>query len=128
MRYKNLLWEEILPHADAIMTWTHTRLRSCFPWVYAVCTRIRLDLTPPQPRVESAVTTPLDQVSNGALRVKRHRERRAAGRLSLNIEVEEVALLEVLAQARLLNPLQDHGRDDLGHAVEQLLELLARDL
>jgi hypothetical protein len=63
-----------------------------------------------------------------ALRVRKHRQRRAAGKLSLNIEVDEVTLVEILAQARLLNPSQDHGRENLGRAVERLLQLLARDM
>jgi hypothetical protein len=63
-----------------------------------------------------------------ALRVRRHRARRAAGKLSLNIEVHEVALREILVQARLLDPVRGHGRDDLARGIEQLLELLGRDM
>jgi hypothetical protein len=71
-------------------------------------------------------------MSSVAARVKAHRARRAAGRLSLLIEVDEVATIEVLEQARLLEPLHDHDREDIARAVEKaverLLELLARDL
>src|SRR5262245_66378455 len=63
-------------------------------------------------------------LSTAALRVRRHRARRAAGRLSLSIEVDEVALIKVLVQADLLDRLQDHDRAALGHAIEHLIELL----
>jgi hypothetical protein len=65
--------------------------------------------------------------TSSAVRVARHRARRARGKVLLHIEIDELAVTEVLARAQLLDSLQDHGRDDLGRAVERLLELLARD-
>jgi hypothetical protein len=67
-------------------------------------------------------------VSTSAARVRRHRERRAAGRLSLTLDVDEVSTIEVLCAARLLDRQQDHSRTDVARAIERLLELLARDL
>jgi hypothetical protein len=67
-------------------------------------------------------------VSDVTLRVRRHRDRRAAGRLSLTLDVDEVSTTAVLCAASLLDPQRDHTRSDIAHAVEQLLELLARDL
>jgi hypothetical protein len=70
-------------------------------------------------------------MKSAADRVKAHRARRAAGRLSLLIEVDEVATIEVLERARLLEPLRDHDREDIARAVERaverLLALLADD-
>jgi hypothetical protein len=60
-------------------------------------------------------------------RVRKHRARRRAGKVSLSIEADEVALLEFLAQARLLDPLQDHDRDALARAVERLLALMTAE-
>ena len=67
------------------------------------------------------------EVRRAADRVRRHRERRAAGRVLLPIVVDEVELLETLAQARLLDPLIDHDRESLARGVERLLKLLARE-
>jgi hypothetical protein len=60
-------------------------------------------------------------------RSRRFRERRHAGKAVLSVEVDEVILLGILAEAGLLNPLQDHTRDAVGRALGQLLELLAND-
>lgn len=65
-------------------------------------------------------------MSTAAARVKAHRARRAAGRLSLLIEVDEVDTVEILCAARLLDPLRDHTREDIGHAIERLIGLLGR--
>jgi hypothetical protein len=67
-------------------------------------------------------------VSTVALRVRKHRARRAAGRLSLTLDVDEVSTIEVLCAARLLDRQRDHTRTDVAHAVEELLAILARDL
>lgn len=66
-------------------------------------------------------------MSTAAARVKAHRARRAAGRLSLTIEVDEVATIEVLERARLLEPLREHDRESISRAVERLLVVLAED-
>lgn len=65
--------------------------------------------------------------SAGAMRVRRHRERRAAGRLTVTIEIDEVATIEALCAAKLLSPLQEPDRDEIAHAIERLLELLGRE-
>jgi hypothetical protein len=70
----------------------------------------------------------LGPMSSTAARVRRHRERRAAGRLFLTLDVDEISTIEVLCGARLLDPQQDHTRADIARAVEQLLAMLARDL
>jgi hypothetical protein len=68
--------------------------------------------------------------SAGAIRVKRHRERQAAGRIAVTVELDEVQAIEVLTAAGLLPPLCDHSREDIAHgiehAIEQLIELLGR--
>jgi hypothetical protein len=68
------------------------------------------------------------EVGAVALRVRRHRERRAAGRLSLTLDVDEVSTIDVLCAAHLLDPQRDHTRADIAHGVEELLAVLARDL
>jgi hypothetical protein len=61
-------------------------------------------------------------------RSRRFRERRAAGRISVLVDIDEVATIEVLCAANLLDRQRDHSRADIGHALGQLIELLASDL
>jgi hypothetical protein len=62
-----------------------------------------------------------------AARMRRLRQRQAAGRITLQVELDEVQLVETLTTARLLDPLADPSRADLERAVERLIEALARD-
>lgn len=68
----------------------------------------------------------LDYRRRAVVRVRRHRERRKAGRAAVTIVVDEVATVEVLCAAKLLDPLKDHSAADIGHAIERLIELLGR--
>jgi hypothetical protein len=68
---------------------------------------------------------PPNRRSPAALRVRRHRERRAAGRITVAVEIDEVEAVEALAAAKLLNPLRENDRSEIAHAIAKLLELLA---
>lgn len=63
--------------------------------------------------------------SAASLRVARHRARCKAGRCAVTVEIDEIQAIDVLSTAKLLDPLQDHSRDDIGHAIGRLIELLA---
>jgi hypothetical protein len=65
-------------------------------------------------------------MSSSAARVRRHRERLASGRCSVTVEIDEVEAVEVLCASKLLDPVQDHSREDIGHAIGKLIELLRR--
>jgi hypothetical protein len=84
----------------------------------------RLKLGHPRLSWKATTTAPVSDVT---LRVRRHRDRRAAGRISLMFDVDEISTVKVLAAANLLDPQRDHSRADISRAVEQLLELLAND-
>jgi hypothetical protein len=60
-------------------------------------------------------------------RSRRHRERRAAGRLVLSIELDEVSTVEMLCEAHLLDRQRDHSRGDISRALVELIEFLASD-
>lgn len=51
------------------------------------------------------------------------RERARAGRCVVAIEIDEDDI-EVLCAARLLDPLAEHTREDIGHAIVRLLKTL----
>lgn len=61
-----------------------------------------------------------------ALRVRRHRERQAAGLVTLQITVPEDELVTTLRAARQLDGIVEPKRADLERGIEQLLELLHR--
>ena len=64
-------------------------------------------------------------MTSATVRQRRRRERLANGRIQLTIEADEVALLEALHEARLLDPLVDHDRCEIERAVERLIEMIA---
>jgi hypothetical protein len=59
-----------------------------------------------------------------AERARRHRARERAGKVVLNVEIDEVAVAELCVAAGLLDGQADDRRA-LAHAVEQLLGALA---
>jgi hypothetical protein len=67
-------------------------------------------------------------MTSAADRMRRHREREARGKIVLRIEADEVALIETLAAARLIDRMSDPSRPDLERAVELLLTALAREM
>jgi hypothetical protein len=62
---------------------------------------------------------------SAALRMRRHRKRLAAGRVVLQIEVDEDDLCGALVTAGLLDPLLCDDREARAHGVERLVGLLA---
>jgi hypothetical protein len=42
-----------------------------------------------------------------------------------HVEADEVGLVELLAAAKLLDPMVDHGRSEIERATERLIELIA---
>lgn len=60
--------------------------------------------------------------STGAARQRRHRERTAVGRIVLPVEVDEVRLAEVLADAGLIGA--DHDRGELAAVLSRWVDLL----
>jgi hypothetical protein len=62
-----------------------------------------------------------------AVRLQRFRQRQACGRVCLTIEVDEIAVTEVLIAAGVLSPGVDHGRGELERAVERLLAALSQE-
>jgi hypothetical protein len=66
-------------------------------------------------------------MSSSADRQRAYRLRRANGRISLHITTDEAELLEILAEACLIDRNAERTRRDLERAVEQLLAMLARN-
>jgi len=62
-----------------------------------------------------------------AERVRRHRQRQRDGRVVLCIEAEEVALIDKLIVARLLDPTMADDPQQVVAAVTRLLEIFSRD-
>ena len=62
-----------------------------------------------------------------AERVRRHRQRQRDGRVVLCIEAEEVALIDKLIVARLLDPTMAGDPQQVVAAVTRLLEIFSRD-
>jgi hypothetical protein len=60
-------------------------------------------------------------------RVRRHRQRQRDGRVVLCIEAEEVALIDKLIVARLLDPTMADDPQQVVAAVTRLLEIFSRD-
>jgi hypothetical protein len=65
-------------------------------------------------------------MSTVAQRVAQHRARRTAGRVVLQIEVDEIALADTLIEARLLDPDLAEDRTALAQATARLLKSLER--
>jgi hypothetical protein len=59
-----------------------------------------------------------------AVRMARLRERQAAGRVVLQIEVDELGLVDTLVAARLVDRQADPSPAELARAVERLLRLV----
>lgn len=57
-------------------------------------------------------------------RVRLHRQRQAAGRAILPLDVDEVRVADFLIRARLLDPVNADDRMALTKATERLLELI----
>jgi hypothetical protein len=64
---------------------------------------------------------------SNAARLRRFRERQANGHIILRLEVDEVALTELLVAAGLLPPATDHERTEIEAATERLLGTLIAD-
>jgi hypothetical protein len=62
-----------------------------------------------------------------AERVRRHRQRQRDGRVVLCVEAEEVALIDKLIVARLLDPTMADDPQQVVVAVTRLLEIFSRD-
>jgi hypothetical protein len=62
-----------------------------------------------------------------AERVRRHRQRQRDGRVVLCVEAEEVALIDKLIVARLLDPTMADDPQQVVAAVTRLLEIFSRD-
>lgn len=58
----------------------------------------------------------------GAERMRMHRQRIAAGRIVLPVEVDEGRLVDVLIASRLLHPSAADDRDSIRRALEGLIE------
>jgi hypothetical protein len=65
-------------------------------------------------------------VSSAAARERAHRRRMREGKIVVAVEVD-VDDIEMLTVARLLDPMVDHDRVEVGHAIERVLKLLGRD-
>jgi hypothetical protein len=66
-------------------------------------------------------------MSTAALRQRRHRERERDGKLAVTVEVDAREVIELLVEARLLDPRADfHTREDIGAAVAKFLVLARR--
>jgi hypothetical protein len=65
--------------------------------------------------------------STSAVRMARWRRRNAAGRIPLTIEIDEVALTELLVEHGMLERSRADDRVALALAVERVLEVLVRD-
>jgi hypothetical protein len=59
--------------------------------------------------------------------MRKSRERQAAGRLLLPIEVDEVELVEVLVAHGVLDPIMADDKAAIARAVERVLEAIVRD-
>ena len=62
-----------------------------------------------------------------AIRVQRHRERRRGGLRCFQIEVDEIATVDMLVAAKLLYPEQVDDDGAITAALERLVELLAKE-
>ena len=62
-----------------------------------------------------------------AIRVQRHRERRRGGLKCFQIEVDEVATIDMLVIAKLLQPEQVDDDGAITAALERLIELFAKE-
>jgi hypothetical protein len=62
--------------------------------------------------------------SRAAARMKAYRQREAAGRVVLTIEVPLIEVAELLIGGKLLQPHHANDRDELARAVERLLAML----
>jgi hypothetical protein len=62
-----------------------------------------------------------------AERVRRHRQRQRDGRVVLCVEAEEVALIDKLIVARLLDPTMADDPQQVVAAVTRLLEIFSGD-
>jgi hypothetical protein len=60
-------------------------------------------------------------MSTAADRQRARRQRLANGKIQLTIEADEVALVEALVEARLLEPVVDHDRRAIEAATQKLL-------
>jgi len=72
--------------------------------------------------VPNVIAMPLD-----GGRCRRSRARTAAGRILVTLELDEVATVELLEAAGVLERLQEHSREAIGHGLERLLELLGQE-
>jgi RNA polymerase-interacting CarD/CdnL/TRCF family regulator len=57
---------------------------------------------------------------------RRYRERLAAGKMVLQIEIDAVAVADFLIKAEQLNPLKSDDRHEMARALERLLAELTR--
>ena len=61
---------------------------------------------------------------SAALRLARHRERRAAGRACFTIEADEIAPADTLAAAKLLDPNNADNQQAIAAALQRLLDTI----
>jgi hypothetical protein len=62
-------------------------------------------------------------MSAGAQRMRLRRERAREGRCVVPVEIDE-GDIEALCTAKLLDPMVDHSRTDIGNAVKRLLRTI----
>ena len=67
------------------------------------------------------------QVTANAMRVQRHRERRRGGLKCFQIEVDEVATVDMLVIAKLLHPEQADDDGAITAALERLIEIFCQE-
>ena len=67
------------------------------------------------------------QATNVAVRMRRRRQRRREGLAVLPVEVDVIALADVLIEAKLLDPNLTDDRTALAKATTQLIEIFCRE-
>ena len=65
--------------------------------------------------------------TQGAIRFRRHYQRRRSGLVVLPIEVDPVLLADVLIEARLLDPNMADDRTALAKATARLIEIFSKE-
>jgi hypothetical protein len=65
-------------------------------------------------------------MGTAAARMKLHRQRQAAGKIPLRIEVPEIDVAELLIEANLLQQSEREDRDKIARGIEKLLDILCR--
>jgi hypothetical protein len=58
---------------------------------------------------------------------REYRQRRKAGRIVVNLEVDEAKITAALIEARLLSPLQADDRAELERAAQKMTEIFCGD-